>query len=67
MGAEHGAFVVHQGEHDGLLAEVLAQRDALAAGVGEFEVQGDLVAQFLVDADALLQLLGIALRPSLAG
>ena len=54
LGAEHGTLVVHQGEHDGFLAKVLTQRGALAIGVGEFEIQGDLVAQFLVDADALL-------------
>ncbi len=61
--AQHGAVVVGDQHDDRLLAEVVAQADCLAGLVGEGEVQGQLRAQFLVEADLFQE--GLVLRVGL--
>ena len=51
--AQAGAFVIHQRQHDRLVAEILAQANHLPGFVFESQLQRDLSVQVLIDADAL--------------
>ena len=51
--AQAGAIVIHQRQHHGLLAEILAQANGLSGLVFELQFERDLSVQVLIDADAL--------------
>ena len=54
--AQHRAAVIHQREHHGLLAEVLAEGHGVAVLITEREVERNRLIELLVDADFLEQL-----------
>ena len=51
--AQHGAFVVHQVEDQGFLAEVIAEFHGAAGIVDEADVGRHLAVEMLFDADVL--------------